>query len=683
MLGVWKEGKYYIEGLEYIFPKKPANKDIINFGKPRNFQKWSRITDYEQYDWTKGWEERLDENPEQLQYLIDEVGRINNGLWVYINGEPTYLNADMYFFIQWYMLPDTGEYPEYRDTSLYYYRFLEIVDKSPNCTGHTLIKGRRLGATSMIISRLLRKLITVERKNFGITSKSTEDANSEGAFGFLTSAFENLPHWLKPEVEDKEATKKVLSLRAKPTRGSEKTEAKGLFNKAFWRAPGMNTFDSGAYEEVLADESGKYDDQKTKVNIHEYIPILTRCVKKGSRVTGKLHLPTTVNPPDRGGANYRKVWDDSNQENADEYGRTVIGLYRIFIGAEFGYEGWVGEFGESIVSTPTPEQTEYLKKIGCPDPTIGSREYLQKERDKLKNRPKDLQLLIGMAPFNADEVFESANDRCIFDLKELNEREEELKLKLQEEGLDISTGELGRRGKFYFTPNGRVKFIDDSEGLWYVHRFLKDNESNKFEIINGKQTPANQEFGAAGLDPIFSGDAAVDAGSDASCIIRARFSSMDEDNTGIPVAMLIGRMADTNKLYEQVFAGVVYYGVKLLGERSTESWIKWAENNKLDNYILGTKRSDGTEVKGISAQQTTNIKNEHAEAQVLSSLHDNKKIPFIRLIRDRQAFNVDKRTKFDACMADGYALMAEKAPFKVIKKENVSVPFLRKGSVIT
>lgn len=688
MLGDTKDGKIIIEGLEYILPKRLNNKDIFNYGKPKNKQKWARILDYEDYDWTENWEYRLknpksDEDYKQLNYFIEEVDRINDGLWIYINGEATYINADMYFFIQWYLLPDTGDYPEYRDTSLYYYRFIEIVDKATNCTGHTLIKGRRLGATSMIISRLLRKLITVEKKNFGITSKSAEDANSEGAFGFLTSAFENLPPFLKPEVEDKEAGKKILSLRAKPKSGQQKTTAQGLFNKAFWRSPGMNTFDSGAYEEILVDESGKYDDQKTKVNIHEYLPIVSKCVKKGSRVTGKLHLPTTVNPPEKGGKNYKKVWEDSNQADADEYGKTTSGLYRIFIGAAYGYEGWVGEFGESIINTPNPEQKDYLVKIGCPAPSIGAIEYLDKEREKLKNRPKDLQILIGMAPNNPEEVFEAANDRCIFDLSDLVEREKELEQQLTDEGLDIIKSELGRRGWYHILPNGKSKWTDHPDGLWYIKHFLSDSESNRFEIISGKQTPTNEEYGAAGFDPIFSGDAPVDAGSDSCCVIRNRYSSLNPDNTGMPVAMFLGRMNDTNKLHEQVFAGLVYYGIKILAERSTESWIKWAENNKLDNYIYGTTRSDGSVVKGISAQQSVATKDEHARVQVLSSLHDVKKVSFIRLIRDRQFFNILKRTKFDACMADGYCLMALNIPFKKIKKENTGVKFLRKGVIMT
>lgn len=682
MLGEWREDKYYVEGLEYKFPTKPSNKDILNYGLPKNNQIWRRITDYENFDWNDGWEDRLNDNPDQIQYLIDEFTRLRNGVWIFINGEATYVNNFMYFFVQWYLLPDTGEYPEYRDTSLYYNRFLEIVEKSFVATGHTLVKARRLGATSMIISKMLLKMLLSERKNFGITSKSGEDAGMEGAYGFLIAAFESLPVFLKPEVEGGDTTKKVLSFKNKP-KGNKTNNTTGLLVKAFWRAPGMNTFDSGAYEEILIDESGKYDSKKTKVDIREYLPVVTKCVKKGAKVTGKLHLPTTVNPPEDGGSNYKQIWRDSDQLKSDYLGKTISGLYRIFISASYGYSGYIGRFGESISENPTTEQTEYLLSLEegvCPDPYIGAKQYILNEREKLKNRPVDLQKEINMNPFSADEVFESANESCIFDLDNLTIRQKELEDILEERGLDVETGELGRRGWFYKSFSGRVQFVDDPHGLWYVLKLLDDSESNKFEIVGNKQKPTNEEFGAAGLDPIAAGEATVEKGSDACCMIRSRYSSLDPENTGFPVAMFLGRMQDIEKLNEQVFNALIYYGIKVLAERAPASWLTYAINHQLENYCYGTKRSDGSEVKGIQ-QQNQALIDEHAEVQVLSSLTDWNKIGFVRLNRDRINFKVKKRGEYDSALADGYALMALRIPIKEVKKNPKGKKFLREGKI--
>jgi len=683
MLGEIKEGKLYVEGLEYIFPTKPLNKDIINYGVPKSKQKWVRLSEYESYDWTDGWEERIGKNEEQTQFLIDEVRRLDEGVWVYINGEVTYLNRYMYFFLQWFVLEDSGEYPEYRDTSLYYYRFIEICEKAKMCNGDTLLKGRRLGATSMVDAKILLKCITCMNKNFGIISKTGDDASA--AFGFVTNAFQSLPPFIKPQIEGNESPKKVLSLKKQAnriTKGQRVAGTKeGLNNKLLWKATNANSFDGGAYEEILIDESGKFPKD---VPITKYLQVVTKCVKKGARITGYLSLPTTVNPPNSGGAEYQVVWENSNQDKADYLGQTKTGLYRIMIPAYAGFSGYIDAFGNSVITNPTPEQTKYLTETGdCPDPTIGSKDYLEHIRKTLEGDIEALQEEIRMNPFNAKEVFESANQRCLFNVAELTKREEELKEKLQEQGLNVTTGELGRRGWFFLLDNGRSKFVDDPKGLWYIHHLLSENESNKFQIVNGKQTPTNEEYGSAGLDSVFSGDAAVDKGSDACLMIHARYSSMDEENTGMPSAMFLGRMEDINKYHDQIFAGLIYYGVKMLAERAPVSWIEYANLKKLDNYLYGTKRSDGSEVKGVVAQSNTAMKDEHVEVQVLASLSCIHKIPFIRLIRDMQSFDVNNRTDYDCCMAWGYSLMAAKIPFKKIKKENTGVKFLRKGVVMT
>ena len=679
MLGEWKGDKYYVEGMEYKFPDRPPLNSMRNYGLPKNKQVWKRREEYLDLDWEDGWERK----PGNLKYLEEELLRIYDGEWVIIGGNPVYINGMFYFFLQWYMLPDSGEYPEYRDTSLYYYRFLEIVVNTRLCTGHTLMKGRRLGATSMVISYLLRKMLLVERKTFGITSKSAADADSEGAFGFLTSAFEALPVFLKPEIPDKETPKKVLYFKKKAVKGKSKGIDTGLNNRAFWRAPGMNTFDSGAFEDILLDETGKYDKQKTKVNIIDYLPIVTKCVKKGAKVTGKLHLPTTVNPPEDGGANYKQVWADANQFEADYLGQTKNGLYRIMIPAYYGFAGYIDQFGNSVAENPTPEQTKYLESTGeCPDPKIGAKQYLENERKKLENDPDKLQAEIQMNPFNAEEVFESSNSKCAFNVFNLNERIKVLEEKMIQQGLNLKFGELGRRGWFHELPNKKVTFVDDPEGLWYVHALLPESEANKFKEDDfGRMFPQNLSYGAAGLDPIWPGITTVDEGSNACCIIRRRYTSMDEDNSGIPVAMYHGRPEDPDKFHEQIFNGLIYYGIQMLGEKTPSNWIDYAHRKKLTGYLIGKVKSNGIKEYGSPNNGPDRI-NEHLQEQQMSSLMDHDKVPFVGLLRERLLFDISKRTKYDRCMADGYACVALKEPFEVIKRSNTGRKFIRTGKLI-
>ena len=684
-LGDWKGRKLYIEGVEYKFPRKPRPKDFINYGKPKEKQFWERSEEYLKWDWnlddSKGllWHE--DPEKGQMEWNTREIERFVNGVWIYINGEEVYLNNYTYFFLQWFML-EGGYYPDFRDSVLYYYRFLEICDKLPNVLGHTLLKARRMGATSMTLSALVLWLITTDNSNYGIVSN--KGSNAKKAFDRAVKAFGNIPSFLRPLQEGTTAPKKVLALREQArriTKNRTRGEAQsGLNNELNFEATDLNSYDSYALAGLLGDEFGKYP---TEVPVQEYLDVVKQCVMKGSKVVGKLMLPTTVNPPQEGGSNYKVLWTESNQEEADYLGRTKNGLYRIFIPAYIGFEGYITKYGESIINTPTKEQTKLLKEIDCPDPTIGAKEYLTNIRKQKEGSPESLQAEIRQFPFSSDEVFESANERCLFIVDHLNQREKELEEKLLDQGGDIVNGELGRRGWFERSRGGKVVFVDDPNGLWYVDNFLPEHRANSFRYArDGRLEPTNISWGAAGGDPVMSGQSTVEEGSDSCLIIRSRENSMDEANTGKPEAMFLGTMDNLNELYEQWFNGLIYYGVKVLAEKAPDNWYTYAQEHKLEKYLYQTRLATGKIVYGISGQQSVTTKDNHAKAQRQSSLTDWNKIPFLRLVRERKLFNVQKRNAFDACMADGYALMALDIPYEEIKRANKGVKFLRRGRVL-
>jgi hypothetical protein len=680
MLGEFREDGYYIEGLKYEFPTQPKPKDIINYGLPKQTQKWNRIAEYERYDWSKGWEERLEENQEQLTYLIEEVERLKNGVWIYINGEAVYLNNYMYFFLQWFLLED-GNYPNFRDTALYYYRFIEVCDKAKLCGGHTLLKARRLGATSMTLSAIQLMLLITTDSNFGIVSNKGNNASK--AFQRAVKSMGNLPVFLRPTQEGNTAPKKVLSLKEQSQRITKNNKSgssqKGLNNELSWENTDMNSYDSYALRALLLDEGGKYP-RETPIN--KYLQIVVKTLKKGAIFVGKILMPTTCNPPSEGGAEYRVVWDNSDQNKIGESGQTKSSLYRIFIPAYYGFDGFIDSSGNSVWDTPTEEQRKYLESTGtCPNPNVGAKQYLESIRKQLEGDAESLQEEIRMNPFTAEEVFETSNNRCLFNVNDINNRLRELEEKLLDKGLNPLKDELGRRGWFHKSPSGKVHFVDDPKGLWYVHKLLEEDQANRYKIVNGKKIPTNEELGAAGLDPIASGDATVDKGSDSSCIIRSRYTSMNPDETGIPMAMFLGRMANIDKLNEQVFNGLQYYGVKMLAERSQLNWLDYAVREGLQGYLYGTTRSDGSVVFGQTTTSSAS-RDEHAEVQIMSSLHDHDKIPFIRLVRDRKDFDINNRLKYDSALADGYCLMAMKIPVKKIAKTQ-TYELLRKGSVTT
>lgn len=670
-----------IQEIDYTLPKRPALKTMRNFGIPASQQRWKRNEDYMQWDWDVDSDEWEDE---QTIWYYQELDRIYDGEWILINGQPTYINGMFYFFLQW-MLLENEYYPEYRDTSLEYFRFVEIAARDPLCLGTILIKGRRMGASSMEASILLRNLLIQRNKRNGIISKTGDDAKD--IFEFCTIAFQAMPPFLKPQIEGTDLPKKTLVVKKQSGRikKGQKTSNRmeGLNNKLEWKATAMNSFDSGKLLRILVDEAAKY----LELDITAYWKIVQKCLTKGAMVVGKAGIVSTVNKGDKGGDNFKKLWLDSDPSKRNSMGQTSSRLIRIFIPAYKGYEGYVDQYGNSVVETPTPQQTEYLKAVGCPNPYIGAKEFLQMQRDLVAHDPDLLAEEMRTAPFTWEEVFESAANSSYFkNPEELKQREAELQEELLAQGLDPNTGELGRRGWFEFMKNGKVRFVDDPKGIWYVHNLLGEDPDkiNRFRVRgltkSGKKkyAPENTDWGVAGWDPFSMTDAVN--GSQACCVIRSRYNPLDPENSDMPEAMLLGRMDRKSDIHRQLFAGLVYYGVEVLGERAPRDWVDWAEEEGYEHYIKETSRkADGKIIRGINTQGFEII-DSHLTAQVEKATQDTHKVKFRNIISDRIRFDPRNRTVFDAAMADGYALILAKESVAKKKVKRMKEPLIKRGT---
>src|SRR5690606_5706678 len=150
-----------------------------------------------------------------------------------------------------------GQYSEFRQTSLDFFRFWEAVDNDPFCLGMIGIKGRRLGMSSMAASiHLLYGLI--ESNNLqGITSKQAVDAKE--LFLMVKGALENLPIFLMPQLRNVgEKEIHIATPRERVSKNNQKvTGDKGLNNRINWLAPAENAYDGRELRFVVLDEAAK------------------------------------------------------------------------------------------------------------------------------------------------------------------------------------------------------------------------------------------------------------------------------------------------------------------------------------------------------------------------------------------------------------------------------------------
>jgi hypothetical protein len=131
----------------------------------------------------------------------------------------------------------------------------------------------------------------------------------------------------------------------------EKTEdIEGLDTTIDWKNTADNSYDGEKLLLLVHDESGKWEKPE---NILNNWRVTKTCLRLGARVIGKCMMGSTSNALDKGGDNFKTLYNDSNVENRNANGQTRSGLYSLFIPMEWNYEGFIDEFGHPVFNTPT------------------------------------------------------------------------------------------------------------------------------------------------------------------------------------------------------------------------------------------------------------------------------------------------------------------------------------------
>jgi hypothetical protein len=692
----WKHGKtikLVVQHLDYETPPVPPHEKIRGHHLPKHDQVWYRDTTYEQWDWNTDpkagvlWHQAPQRG--QMEWFIEEIYKLHNGEWVYINGFPTYFNKYCYFFHQWFILQE-GIYPIYKDTSLEYFTFYKLCEDDDFTLGDCGIKGRRVGLSSMSASITLLISLTEENSLQGIVSKTGTDAKE--MYLMVKNGLEKLPEFLVPELAKVAETEFHIAKPKARISANNRTVSsdKGKNNRVNWLPTAENAYDGRRARKITIDEGAKWEEADVQICFSK----ISKTLVVGASCIGHVSLFSSVNKGDKGGDNFKKIWLSSNQQGKlSSIGQTPSRLKRFFLEGYRGFYGYIDKYGNSVIENPTPEQTAYLEDVrdpttgkrACPNPRVGAKDYLQEQRNILVNDPELLSEEIRQFPFEWIEVFRGVNNLCHFNLEDLTNQIERIETSLEGTGLT----ENGRRGRFKKRDNGEVYFDDSNTGMWYILEFVENH--NKSTYQGSIKCPDNTTFGSAGLDPFANARQTVDKGSDACCIIHKRYDSLDPENSDYPCAMFLGRPDTKQEFFNQVYWGLEYYGIRMLGERAPTDWIDYAmhPNNrlaspetapKLYGYLIPTKRANNSEVYG-NAPQDKEAREQHLTEMVEYSQNNMHKIKFLRLLKNMMGFNINDRTDYDACMAWGYALMGLKSDFrkKIIEPKIINFMQVKKS----
>jgi len=662
-------------------PKKPKKQDILFHDLPKEQQMWERTELPEELRKVNSMEEWMT-MPETFRkkytpYIAQEYERRRSGVWFFNNGVPTYITGNHYFFLQWAKI-DVG-YPSYLEFQRQLFIHLEACNVDPRSLGQVYVKCRRSGYTNMSASTLINEATQVKERLLGIMSKTGGDAQENIFMKKVLPIYKSLPFFFKPIQDGTTNPRMELAFRepSKRITKNNKTSQRGdaLNTVINWKNTTNNAYDGEKLHILYLDEAGKWE---KPTDIRESWRIHRTCLLVGRKIVGKAIVGSTVNPLDRGGRQFRDLYDSSNPKERNENGRTKSGLYSIFIPAYEAMEGFFDKYGHPIVEDPeVPIFGIEGEPIG-----IGAKTFLKNERKALASDSYELNEVIRQFPFTTAEAFRDSAKSSVFNVQKIYEQ---IQYNQELYPNPVLVGNfVWKDGK----QDTEVYFKPDANGRWRV------TWMPPFELRN-KPGPQNDWLGVGGVDS-YDIDATVDGrGSKGACHIYNKF------NLQYPANMFVAEYASRPPLakifYEDVLMAAKFYGYSLLIENNKYGIARYFEQRGYDNYLmnrpehLGSGYGGGTKTKGIPSN-SQDIIQAHAqaiEAYIHSHVGLNEeslefgKMYFERTLEDWINFKVDDRTAFDLSISSGLALLA--AQGATVKKEKADFnlkKFFRPGRVI-
>ena len=651
---------YKIQDLLIALPKE---KDTVEFENdrwsytkyPKELSKIKSVFDWEEYP--------LDFKEKWYDYIDKEFTRREEGFWFINKGKPTYITGTNYMYLQWSKI-DVGQ-PDFRESNRLFYIFWEACKADKRSYGMCYLKNRRSGFSFMSSAESVNLATISTDSRFGILSKSGPDAKKMFTDKVVPISV-NYPFFFKPIQDGMDRPKTELAYRvpaSKFTRrkldSNEKLqEITGLDTTIDWKNTGDNSYDGEKLKLLVHDESGKWE---KPTNILNNWRVTRTCLRLGSRVIGKCMMGSTSNALDKGGANFKKLYNDSDVTQRNANGQTRSGLYSLFIPMEWNYEGYIDSYGFPVFNTP---------KEGVEDPhgtkiTQGVIEYWDNEVEGLKSDQDGLNEFYRQFPRTTKHAFRDESKQSLFNLTKIYEQ-----IDFNE---DLKNSIKVTKGSFQWEnakQDTKVIFVPNKDGRFLVTWVPPAHLQNKRYIKNGTNYPGNEHCGAFGCDPYDISGTVDGRGSNGSLHGLTKFSMED-----VPPNMFfleyIARPQTAEIFFEDVLMACVFYGMPILAENNKPRLLYYFKRRGYRGYSINrpdrkyNKLSVTERELGGIPNSSEDIKQAHAAAieTYINDFVGRKETGhgdtyFQRTLEDWARFNINNRTKHDASISSGLALMA-------------------------
>ncbi len=651
-----------IQGLVVGLPPVPknlnkkANKWVVK-EYPKELKNIKSIFDWQSYsdDFKEKWE----------GYIDEEFNNRENGYWFYNNNVPTYITGTHYMYLQWSKI-DVG-HPDYREANRLFYIFWEAVKADTRAYGMCYLKNRRSGFSFMASGETVNLATISGDARFGILSKSGSDAKKMFTDKVVPISL-NYPFFFKPIQDGMDRPKTELAYRvpaSKLTRKSiqskeTRVEMEGLDTTIDWKNTGDNSYDGEKLKLLVHDESGKWERPD---NILNNWRVTKTCLRLGSRIIGKCMMGSTSNALDKGGNNFKKLYNDSNVLKRNNNGQTKSGLYSLFIPMEWNYEGFIDEHGQPVFDTP--KDNNILDPFGDIIDT-GVIDYWNNEVEGLKGDQDALNEYYRQFPRTEEHAFRDETKNSIFNLAKIYEQ--------IDYNDDLRNTNVITTGNFQWesgVKDTKVIFMPSPQGRFKVSWIPNAEVQNRSIIKNGIKYPGNEHMGAFGCDSYDISGTTDGKGSKGALHGLTKFS-MEDAPPSTFFLEYIARPQTAEIFFEDVLMACVFYGMPLLAENNKPRLLYYFKRRGYRGYSMNrpdrlwNKLSVTEKEIGGIPNSSEDIKQAHAAAiEMYIDRHIGLKedgtygsMYFNETLNDWSKFDINNRTKFDAAISSGLAVMA-------------------------
>jgi len=627
------------------------------------------------------WNEKPKEFKDQwVDYIEQEFDRREQGFWYMNNGVKTYITGSHYMYLQWSSI-DVG-YPDFREANRIYWIFWEACRADNRSFGMIYLKIRRSGFSFMSSSECVNIGTLARDARIGILSKTGADAKKMFT-DKVVPINSRLPFFFKPIMDGMDKPKTELAYRVPAAKITKKnmyetddTDVDGLDTSIDWKNTEDNSYDGEKLLFLAHDESAKW----TKpVNIKENWRVTKTCLRLGSKIIGKCMMGSTSNALSKGGQNYKDIYEDSNVKYRNANGQTKSGLYALFVPMEWNMEGFIDIYGHPVFKKPTAP----IKGVDGNLINNGAIDYWDAEVDSLKSDADALNEFYRQFPRTESHAFRDESKSSIFNLTKIYQQIDYNDSMIKEHYItrgSFSWKDGIKDTQVIWTPDQRGRFIMS----WAPPKHMQNN----VHVRNGINYPGNEHLGSFGCDSYDISAVVGGRGSNGALHGMTKFH-MDDAPVNEFFLEYIARPQTAEIFFEEVLMACVFYGMPILVENNKPRLLYHLKNrgyrgfsiNRPDKQFAKLTKTE-RELGGIP-NSSEDVKQSHAsaiesyiekfvgldlegkyrEADLMGTM------PFTRTLEDWAKFDINDRTKFDACISSGLAIMANQKHLYIPEKK--------------